>query len=283
VGTLEAHLRLGMVNAPRIPSDVPRPPAHVRRNRVLMIAGVVLLVALFVLALVTMNLPTWQRFVTGMQRNFMPLMRGLVRPETEVFGLAWRSMSETFFMAILGTALGALLAFPISFFAAGNLLGGTRWALPGKALLVAIRTFPELVLAIIFVAAAGPGPTAGIMAMGIHSIGYLGKVFSDVIEGIDQGPMEAIRAAGGNQLHTFLYSVVPQVLPEFASHVLYRFEINLRAATVLGMVGAGGIGLPLIQRLQFRRWDEVSMLLIVIVGFIIVVDAVSSRVRNRLV
>jgi phosphonate transport system permease protein len=121
------------------------------------------------------------------------------------------------------------------------------------------------------------------MAMGIHSIGYLGKVFSDVVEGIDQGPMEAIRASGGNQLHTFLFAVVPQVLPEFASHVLYRMEINLRAATILGMVGAGGIGLPLIQRLQFRRWDEVSMFLLVIVGFIIVVDAISSRIRGRLV
>jgi phosphonate transport system permease protein len=255
----------------------------VRRNRALILGGTVLLVALFVLALVTMDLPTWQRFMTGMQRNFTPLMRGLVRPATGVFDLAWTSMVQTFFMAVLGTALGATLAFPLSFFAAGNLLGGTRWALPGKALLVAIRTFPELVLAIIFVAAAGPGPTAGIMAMGIHSIGYLGKVFSDVVEGIDQGPMEAIRASGGNQLHTFLFAVVPQVLPEFASHVLYRLEINLRAATILGMVGAGGIGLPLIQRLQFRRWDEVSMFLLVIVGFIIVVDAISSRIRGRLV
>lgn len=271
-----------MVRSPQM-NDVPQAPAHVRRNRVLLLAGAVLLVGLFILALVTMQLTTWARFMTGIERNFLPLLRGLVRPATEVFGLAWGSMVTTFFMAVIGTTLGALLAFPISFFAAGNLLGGTRWALPGKALLVAIRTFPELVLAIIFVAAAGPGATAGIMAMGVHSIGYLGKVFSDVVEGIDQGPMEAIRAAGGNQLHTFLFSVVPQVLPEFASHVLYRFEINLRAATVLGMVGAGGIGLPLIQRLQFRRWDEVSMLLLVIVGVIIVVDAVSSRVRSRLV
>lgn len=272
-----------VTSTPRVPTHIPPPPAHVRRNRALLIGGIVLVVALFVLALATMTLPTWSRFMTGLQRNFLPLMRGLVRPETKIFGLAWNAMVETFFMAILGTALGSVLAFPLSFLASGNLLGGTQWALPGKAVLVAIRTFPELVLAIIFVAAAGPGPTAGIMAMGIHSIGYLGKVFSDVIEGIDQGPMEAIRAAGGNQLHTFLYSVVPQVLPEFASHVLYRFEINLRSATILGMVGAGGIGIPLIQRLQFRKWAEVSMLLLVIVGFIVVIDAISSQIRRRLV
>lgn len=273
-----------MVGATRTsPLEVPREPAHVRRNRVLLAAGAVLLVAVFVLTLATMDLPAWSRVQVGLKRNAMPLLRGLVRPETKVFGLAWRSMVETFFMAVLGTALGATLAFPLSFLAAGNLLGGTRFALAGKALLVAVRTFPEIVLAVIFVAAVGPGPTAGIMAMGIHSIGFLGKVFSDVIEGIDQGPMEAIRASGGTQLHTFLYAVVPQVLPEFMSNTLYRFEISLRAAAVLGMVGAGGIGLPLIQRLQFRRWAEVSMLLLVIVAFIITVDAISSRIRRRLV
>lgn len=254
-----------------------------RRQRVLLVLGGAALIALFVIALVTMGLPTWSRFMSGLQRNFLPLMRGLVRPDSDLFGLAWTAMVETSFMALIGTALGAVLAFPLSFFAAGNLLGGTRWALPGKWVLVAVRTFPELVLAIIFVAAAGPGPTAGIMALGIHSVGYLGKIFSDVIEGIDQGPMEAIRASGGNQLHTFLYAVVPQVLPEFSSQVMYRFEINLRAATIMGMVGAGGIGLPLLQRLQFRRWDEVSTLLLVIVAFIVVVDAVSSRIRSKLV
>src|SRR5690606_16972632 len=159
----------------------------------------------------------------------------------------------------------------------------TAQAAPGKALLVAIRTFPEILLAIIFVAAAGPGPTAGIMAMGIHSIGFLGKIFSDVIEGIDQGPMEAIRAAGGNGVHVLLYAVAPQLLPEVASSVACRVEIDLRAATILGLVGAGGIGGPLIQRLQFRRWDAISTFLIVIVGFIVVVDFLSSTIRRRLV
>ena len=264
-------------------SVIPTPPPSVRRNRILLNLGVVLLIVLFVLAIVTMDLPTWSRFLSGLQRNLLPLLRGLVNPDTEVFNLAWTSMLETFYMAVLGTVLGALLAFPLSFLAAGNLLGGTRWAMPGKALLVAVRTFPEILLAVIFVAAVGLGPTAGIMAMGLHSIGYLGKIFSDVIEGIDAGPMEAIRASGGNSLQVFLYAVVPQVLPEFMSNTLYRFEINLRSATILGLVGAGGIGLPLTQRLQFRRWDEVSMLLIVIVVFIIVVDAVSSRIRRNMV
>jgi len=264
-------------------APIPPTPAHVVRTRWLLGIGLVVMLALAVLALVTMNLPTWSRVQSGLERNLVPLLRGFVNPAWHVFELASRSMLETMFMAVIGTTIAGIIAFPLSFLAAGNLLGNARFALPGKGLLVGVRTFPEILLAIIFVAAAGPGPTAGIMAMGIHSIGFLGKIFSDVIEGIDAGPNEAIRAAGGNALHVFLFSVVPQVLPEFASSLLYRFEINLRAAAVLGLVGAGGIGLPLIQRLQFRRWDEVSMFLVVIVTFIIVVDTLSSSVRRRLV
>ena len=260
----------------------PRPKRVLRtiQFQYLLTAAIALLAAL---ALLTLDLPSWGRIVRGLQRNLLPLLRGFIHPDWETAPLAVRAMLETFFMAVIGTTIGGILAFPLSFLAAGNLLGGARWAAPGKTLLVAIRTFPEILLAIIFVAAAGPGPTAGIMAMGIHSIGFLGKIFGDIIEGIDPGPNEAIRATGGTALHVFLYSVVPQVLPEFASNLLYRFEINLRAATVLGLVGAGGIGLPLIQRIQFRRWQEVSMLLLVIVAVIIVVDTTSSLLRRRLV
>ena len=254
-----------------------------RRNQWWTIAIVILAVGLLVAVLIAMDLPTWRRVQAGLARSIPALWKGFTRPDFEVFGLAFSAMSQTFFMAILGTMLGGILAFPLAFLASSNLLGGTGAAMPGKTLLVAIRTFPEILLAIVFVAALGLGPTAGIMAMGLHSIGFLGKVFSDVVEGIDPGPPEAIRASGGTQLHVFFYGVVPQVMPEFMSYVLYRFEINLRSAAVLGMVGAGGIGAPLIQRLSFRRWDEVSMFLIVIVGFVVIVDAVSSRIRRRLV
>lgn len=264
-------------------SPIPEPPAHVRRGAYLRGALVVAIVAVAILCIVTLDLPTWERVLRGIRTNFLPLARGFVQPHLGTFELAVNAMLETLYMAVIGTAIGGILAFPLSFLAAQNLLGGAAWAAPGKTLLVAVRTFPEILLAIIFVASTGPGPTAGIMAMGIHSIGFLGKIFADVIEGIDAGPNEAIQAAGGNRLHVFLYSVVPQVLPEFASYLLYRFEINLRAAAVLGLVGAGGIGLPLIQRISFRRWEQVSMLLIVIVVVIITVDAISSRIRRRLV
>ncbi len=265
------------------PTEIPPTPPRVLRNQRMRMGLVALLLALIVFTLVTLDLPTWARVQRGLQNNLVPLLRGFVQPSWETAPLALSAMAETFFMAVIGTMIGGALAFPLSFLAAGNLLGGVGGAAPGKAVLVAIRTFPEILLAIIFVAAAGPGPTAGIMAMGIHSVGFLGKIFADVIEGIDPGPNEAIVAAGGNRLEVFLYSVVPQVLPEFLSNLLYRFEINLRAATVLGLVGAGGIGLPLIQRISFRRWEQVSMILLVIIVVVIAVDTVSSRIRRRLV
>jgi phosphonate transport system permease protein len=274
-----------MQRVPREPrhAAIPATPASIRVTNLLVAGTIVALLALAVLALVTMNLPTWSRIAGGITRNAVPLLRGFIEPNTGVFGLATGAMLETVYMAVIGTVVGAVLAFPMAFLAANNLLGSRLLAFPGKTLLVGIRTFPEILFAIIFVSAVGPGPIAGILAMGVNSVGFLGKVFSDVVEAIDSGPSEAIRAAGGNDLHVFFYSVVPQVLPEFASYVLYRFEINLRAASILGMVGAGGIGAPLIQRLQFRRWDEISMMLIVIVVVIVVVDTLSSSVRRRLV
>lgn len=260
----------------------PRPP-HARRSLITQYVIVGAILGGTILCLLTLNLPPWARVMRGLENNVVRVLQAFIQPHWETAPLAFSAMAETFFMAVVGTTIGATLAFPVSFLAAANLIGGNAAAAPGKTLLVAIRTFPEIVLAVIFVVAAGPGPTAGIMAVGIHSIGFLGKIFADIIESIDPGPSEAIRATGGNPLHVFFYSVVPQVLPEFASTALYRFEINLRAATVLGLVGAGGIGLPLIQRIQFRRWEQVSMILIVIVAVIIVVDAVSSRIRRRLV
>lgn len=264
-------------------TGIPKAPPQARRSIRLQWIIVTVLVGLMILTFATLDIASWARVWRGIRTSFWPVVSGFLRPSGDVLMLALGGMLETIYMAVLGTIIGAVLAFPLSFFASANLLGGKRYAFPGKSLLVAIRTFPEILLAIIFVAAIGPGALAGIMALGIHSIGFLGKIFADVIEGIDPGPNEAIRATGGTSLHVFLYSVVPQVLPEFLSNVLYRFEINLRAATILGLVGAGGIGLSLIQRIQFRYWNEVSTFLIVIVVVIIVVDSCSSFIRRRLV
>jgi phosphonate transport system permease protein len=188
---------------------------------------------------------------------------------------------DTIMMAILGTLVASILAVPFGFLAAKNVSGwGAR---VGRFLLNLIRTFPEVVLAIVFIKGVGPGPLAGIMAMGIHSIGLLGKLYGDVVEAIDKGPIEAIQAAGGNRIQQIWYGVIPQVLPEFASYALYRFEINSRAAVVLGVVGAGGIGAPLIFAIQQVDWGRVGIILLEIVLVVSAIDLGSGRIRKKLV
>lgn len=270
------------MTAQSTPAPVELLPAHARRARITQWAIGIGVIAVAVTFVLTMPNVSWERVARGVQ-NSGPLFRAFMNPDGRLFELALERMLESLYMAVLGTGMGAALAFPISFLAAANLMGGRVLSSPGKAVLVAVRTFPELLLAIIFVASFGPGALAGIMAIGIHSIGFLGKIFSDVIEGIDPGPIEALKATGAHPAHVFIFAVLPQVLPEFASNVLYRFEINLRSSSTLGLVGAGGVGVLLVQRIQFRRWEEISMILIVIVVFVIVVDTISGYIRRRLV
>ncbi len=262
---------------------IPPTPPHAKRTKLFQYLLVIALIVITLVCLLTLSNVSWSRIVSGLQRNLPPLLRGLVNPDSLIFPRAFDAMMETLYMAVIGTFIAAILAVPVAFISAANLMGGNRFAIPGRSLLAAVRVFPELLFAIMFVAAIGPGAVAGIMALGVNSVGFLGKMFSDIIESIDPGPAEALRATGAGPIQTFFYAVIPQVMPEFASNVLYRFEINLRAASILGLVGAGGIGGMLIQRIQFRRWEEISMILIVIIGFVVVVDVLSSYLRKRLV
>ena len=153
-----------------------------------------------------------------------------------------------------------------------------------RQVLNAIRAFPEIILAIaIMIPIAGLGPVAGALAIGLHSVGTLGKLTAEVIEGIDSGPVEAARAAGGRSLQIQRWGVLPQVLPEIIAFWLYRFEINIRAAAVLGVVGAGGIGFSLQQTITFHRYELTGTLVIVIVVATIAVDTVSGWVRRRII
>lgn len=188
---------------------------------------------------------------------------------------------ETVEMALLGTLLASVLAVPFGFLAARNM--GRKLSGVGKFLLNAIRAFPEIILAIIFIKGVGPGPLAGIMAMGIHSIGMLGKLYAESVEAIDKGPTEAMLSVGANRVQQVWFGVVPQVLPEFSSFALYRFEINSRAATILGIVGAGGIGTDLIFAIQQRVWERVGIILLGIIVVVTVIDIGSGWLRKRLV
>jgi phosphonate transport system permease protein len=153
-----------------------------------------------------------------------------------------------------------------------------------RQILNGIRAFPELILAIaIFIPIAGLGPVAGALAIGIHSAGTLGKLTAEAIEGIDDGPMEAARAAGGRGLQVQRWGVLPLVLPELVGFWLYRFEINIRAGAVLGVVGAGGIGALLQGTIVFGRWPQAGTTILVVIVATIIVDTISGGVRRRII
>ncbi len=212
----------------------------------------------------------------------MSIIKSAFPPDWSYAGSVFKGMMESINMAVVGTVMAAVLAIPFGFLAAFTVTGKKGSQLT-KTLLNADRSFPELLLAIIFVRAVGLGPFAGVLALGLHSIGTLGKLYSEVVEAIDPNPVEGVRATGANSVATTWFAVLPQVLPEFVSYALYRFEINVRAATVLGFVGAGGIGKPLILNISYRNWDKVAMIMIVIVVAVTLIDAISGWLRSKLV
>ncbi|CAK1251192.1 phosphonate ABC transporter, permease protein PhnE [Fructobacillus tropaeoli] len=194
------------------------------------------------------------------------------------------ALLETLAIAFLGTFISAVLAVPLAFWAAKTKKNFfSAKSASGKLLLTVIRVFPELVLAIMFTKAVGPGAYAGVLALGFHSVGMMGKLFSEAIENIDRGPNEAIAAAGGSALDGLTMATFPAVLPEFMNYTLYRFEISVRSASILGIVGAGGVGAPLIFALSTRSWPRVGIILIGIVVMVTVIDFISGQIRKRLV
>ena len=194
-------------------------------------------------------------------------------------GLLWQTVQ----MAVLATVMGFTGAFVLSFPAARNLVGNgaIRWA--ARRLLEVMRSIPQVVLAFILVWPFGIGPLAGILAIGIHSTGALGKLFSEVNENADMRAIEGMRAAGGNWLEAVRYGMVPQVLPGFLSYALLRFEINVRSSTIIGFVGAGGIGQEFKRVIGFNIYEEVSAIAILILIAVMLIDLASERIRARLI
>ncbi len=190
-------------------------------------------------------------------------------------------MWESIAIAWLGTIIAGIVALPLSFLAAEN-LAGRFTTLVVRQVLNLLRAIPEVILAIAFIPLLGLTPMAGVMAIGVGSIGTLGKLFAEVIEAIDDAPVEAVDAVGGSRLQRLRWGVVPQVLPEISSFLLYRFEINVRASAVLGVIGAGGIGGTIAQTLQFKQFEVAGLGLVIVVVATIGVDIVSGAIRRRI-
>ena len=190
---------------------------------------------------------------------------------------------ETVLIAYLGTLLGTLGALALSFDAAENLKrhGASYWVC--RRVLEVARTVSELVFALVFVFAFGLGPLAGVLAIAIHSMGGNGKLFAEAVENIDMKPVDGLRAAGASWLQTVRYAVLPQVLPNFTSVTLWRFEINVRAASVVGFVGAGGIGQEFYTAIRMLYYEDISAMLILLVGTVFIIDMACEQVRHRMI
>ncbi|MFV0634299.1 phosphonate ABC transporter, permease protein PhnE [Demequina sp.] len=204
-------------------------------------------------------------------------------PYSEYWSLAFDRMLESVYMAWVGTLLGAILSIPLGFLAARNVAGPVTVQVT-RVFLNAIRAVPELVFAIILMLPIfGFGPVAGAVALGVGAVGTLGKLTAEALEGIDPGPVEAARASGARQFAILRWAYWSQVLPEVISFWLYRFEINIRASAVLGVIGAGGIGSLLGQLFSRREWEQIGITLVVIIAVTMLVDSISGGIRHRII
>lgn len=204
-------------------------------------------------------------------------------PNADYWRRSFSLMIESLQMAWVGTLIGAVLSLPAGFLAAANV---SPWpvVLVTRQILNVIRAIPELILAIaVMLPIFGLGPLAGALALGVGAVGTLGKLTSEAIEGIDTGPVEAATAAGANLAQTLRWGVLPQVLPEIVAFWLYRFEINIRASAILGVLGAGGIGSLLSQLFAVRAWERIGITLVVIIVVTVIIDQISAKVRGRII
>lgn len=189
---------------------------------------------------------------------------------------------DTLLVAYVGTLMGAIAAFSLCFLASANLTRSTALRFASRRTLEFCRTVPEIVFALMFVYAFGFGPLPGVLAIAIHTAGALGKQFSEVVENVDMKPVEGLTASGATYPEIVRFGVVPQVLSNFVSYSLLRFEINVRGATVLGFVGAGGIGKELISSIRQFYYADVSAILLIVIGTVFLIDWLTEKLRHRL-
>lgn len=203
-------------------------------------------------------------------------------PNFAQWELYLQEMLVTLQIALWGTALAVLSAVPLALLASSNIVPAWVYQ-PVRRVLDAFRAINEMVFAMLFVVAVGLGPFAGVLALWIHTTGTLAKLFSEAVEAIDPQPVEGIRSTGANALHEVIYGVIPQVMPLWISYTLYRFEANVRSASVVGMVGAGGIGVVLWEIIRGFQYAETCAVMLIIVVTVSMIDLVSARIRKVLV
>jgi len=206
---------------------------------------------------------------------------------SETLLLSAEKMVETVFLALLGTTFGVLVSVPLSFLGAKNLMRGSALGLGAyyavRTIFNLTRSVEVLIIAVIMAVVVGIGPFAGVMALVLHSIGAMGKLYSEAIESIDPGPLEAIMATGASRLQIVIFGVVPEVIPQFIAFTMYRWDINVRMSTVIGLVGGGGIGFLLIQYINLLQWSQAGTAIWLIAAVVMAIDYASAWLRERAV
>jgi phosphonate transport system permease protein len=242
-------------------------------------AGLFLLIGIYVWALQALNINV------DLLRSSLPHMLDfcsrLFPPDWSILDLAVKALLQTIQMSLIGTTLGALLSLPIAALSAHTI--SPLWVCRiANFLQNAIRSVPSMVLGLFFVAATGLGAPAGTLALGIYTIGYLAKFYQEAIESVDRRSLEFFQVSGASWLQTLRYGILPQVLPLFLGYTIYMFEYNIRAASVLGVVGAGGIGFELVNYFRSFEYQKATTMMIVVLAVVICVDFFSSQLRRKL-
>lgn len=263
-------------------ANIPTKPTN-KLTSLKRIISVIVIIAIYVWTFTSVNIEWGKIFSMRTVENFDRIIPRFFDPAFGETGTIMEKMFETIFIAYTGSLAAAILAIPLAFLCASNIVKNRFLNQIGMWILGAVRAFPEVLLAIIFVAAVGPNPFAGVLAISIGSTGMLGKLYSEVIESIDLKVVESLEASGANKIQILFYGIFPQVLPEFLSYAIYRFEIDVRASSVLGVVGAGGIGTLITFAYMNRNWEEVGMILLTIIVVVTIIDQISSFIRKRLV
>ena len=213
--------------------------------------------------------------------NTQNFARELLRPDFTNWKLFVAKMWETVQIALWGTFIAVFAAVPMGLAAARNI--APFWVVtPMRWVMNLLRSIPDLVIGLLFVVAVGLGPLAGVLAIALNTAGVLAKLFSEAVESIDKGPVEGVRATGASKLHEIVWGVIPQVAPLWTSFALYRFESNSRSATILGLIGAGGIGAVLFDSMNAFDFRAVSAIVVVVVVAVTLIDMLSQAMRNRL-
>jgi phosphonate transport system permease protein len=239
---------------------------------------------LFLLAVLTYWSGSAVEFSASRLAEGLPYMQDFLSrmwpPDTSILSRVFTETVLTIQLAWVATVIAALLSLPVGFLAAANVFPSRPLRAAVQFLLNADRAIDSLILALFFVSAVGLGPFPGTLALAIHSVGMLGKLFADAIESVDPGPIEAVESAGGGKLSVIRWAVLPQVAPLFVSYFLFRFELNVRVAVVLGLVGAGGIGFLLTQYMRLFQYQKVATVVLVILVLVMVIDFFSSKLRR---